>query len=72
LFLKDTDQTTVDRSDAPFLPPMKVLTENNDSYVVEASFPCGLVTAAVPKHLLPQNDQGVYVAMSEISAQLMK
>jgi hypothetical protein len=69
---KDTDQTTVDRSDAPFLPPMKVLSENNDSYMVEASFPNGLITAAVPKHLLPQNDHGVFVAMGKISAQLMK
>ncbi len=62
----------VDRSDAPFLPPMKVLTENNDSYIVEAAFPSGLVTATIPKHLLPQNDQGIYVAMGEILAQLMK
>jgi hypothetical protein len=51
---------------------MKVLSENDEAYMVEATFPSGLVTATIPKHLLPQNEQGVYVAMGEISAQLMK
>ncbi len=62
----------VDRSDAPFLPPMRVHGENEDSYSVEVAFPSGIIEALVPKHLLPQNDQGVFVAMGEISAQLMK
>jgi hypothetical protein len=70
--MQDTDQGIVDRSDAPYLPPMKVLNENDDSYSVEVAFPSGNVEALVPKHLLPQNDQGVFVAMGEISAQLMK
>jgi hypothetical protein len=51
---------------------MRVHGENEDSYSVEVAFPSGIIEALVPKHLLPQNDQGVFVAMGEISAQLMK
>ncbi len=66
------DEGDVDRSDAPYLPPMKITAEDDVSYTVEAMFTYGNVPARIPKYLLPSNDEGTLCALEQFSARIMK
>ncbi len=48
----------VDRTDAPFLPPMLVTDEYGDYYTVEAQLATGVITFDILKNLLVQDEDG--------------
>lgn len=62
----------VDRSDAPFLPPMTITAEDKVSYSVDAMFTYGTVPARIPKYLLPSNNEGTLCALEQFAARIMK
>jgi hypothetical protein len=62
----------VDRTDAPFLPPLSIMEEEPEYYTVEAFFAYWNLVAQIPKKLLPKNKEGILVAKAATSGQIMK
>ncbi len=69
--ISDTYDGNVDRSEAPFLPPMMVHEVIDNDYVVEAIPRSGNITVRVPKQLLTRVN-GNLVVKEATAAAIMK
>jgi hypothetical protein len=69
---EEEEPVQVDRTEAPYLPPMVVHDEDEDSYYVEAGMTDGTISFTLPKNLLLRKKSGGYAAKHAKAADIMQ